>query len=413
MNSQRKRKKTKGKKRRLFPYLIGIFLIAFLGINIYEAVSSPIITELVHFGELENSVCTTGYVLRNEVLVPSPATGTLSCIVKEGERVSKGEKIASIYVGNADEATQIRLNRVLERLSEYSKDKETKNYLSEDIDAAEVQISNIIDAMIHSMQNKDMKAVGKNKEDLYILMDRYKKFNEQTTYAQLLKEKEQLQAELQSVRKDIYAPMPGVFSSKLDAYENFFDINNLSNITPTALQEADRLEYKENSKVEQGKPLIKIFDNYNWYYCAEVEPSFARDLKVGTKIQIRFTDISKKLLPATIESINWDDGGKVAIVLSCNHYEDSIYRLRKTNADIVLGRYKGLKIPKSAVRIQQDGTTGVFVLKDNIVRYKQVEILYTGEQYVIAKENNSDRKNVLLYDEVITSGKNLYDGQVV
>ena len=267
MNSQRKRKKTKGKKRRLFPYLIGIFLIAFLGINIYEAVSSPIITELVHFGELENSVCTTGYVLRNEVLVPSPATGTLSCIVKEGERVSKGEKIASIYVGNADEATQIRLNRVLERLSEYSKDKETKNYLSEDIDAAEVQISNIIDAMIHSMQNKDMKAVGKNKEDLYILMDRYKKFNEQTTYAQLLKKRSSFRQSFNRSEEHI-CTNAGRFPLNWTHY-NFFDINNLSNITPTTAK-ADRLEYKENSKVEQGKPLIKIFDNYNWYYCAEL-----------------------------------------------------------------------------------------------------------------------------------------------
>lgn len=410
---QRKTKERDKKKRRHLPYVIGSLLIVFLGINIYAAVKTPVTTQLVISGELENAISTEGYVIRNELLVNAPANGTLSCLVKEGERVSKGGKIASVYVGNADEETQVRLNRVMERLSDYGGSSDAVNFSSEDINAAEVQINHQIDDMITSMQTKNMTSAEKNKEELYKLMDRYKNAEGQTTYSQLLQEKQELESSLQSVRKDIYAPEAGVFSSKLDGYENFFDIKDLSKITPSKLEEADKYTVNSNTKIEQGKPVVKIFDNYNWYYSADVDKTFAKDLKIGDYIELRFSDISKTLLPATVASINTDDSGKVSLVISCRYYEDSIYRLRKTSAEIVLGTYKGLKIPKSAIRVQEDGETGVYVLKDNIVDYKKVNVIYAGTNYVIVKENNIDHDNVTLYDEVIVSGRNLQDGQVI
>lgn len=410
---QRKTHREKKNKRRLIPYIIGTLLIAFFGINIFLAIKTPVTTQLVRVGELENALSTSGYVIRNELILNSPATGTLSCLVKEGERVSKGGRIASVYVGNADEETQIRLNRVMERIADYGGDVAGGSYSSEDIKAAEFQINDKINGIISSMQSKKMSDAEKSKEELYKLMDRYKGANGQTTYSQLLKEKADLESSLQSVRKDIYAPEAGVFSSKLDGYEGFFDSKDLSKITPSKIDEADKYDAKINTKIEQSKPIIKIFDNYEWYYTAVVDGAFAKDLKIGDYIELRFTDISRTLLPSNVASINTEESGRVSLVIACRYYEESIYRLRKTSAEIVLGTYKGLKIPKSAIRVQEDGATGVYVLKDNIVRHKLVKVLYAGANQVIVLENNLDRNNVILYDEVIISGRNLQDGQVI
>ena len=84
---------------------------------------------------------------------------------------------------------------------------------------------------------------------------------------------------------------------------------------------------------------------------------------------------------------------------------------RTEEIEIRLKSYKGLRVPKEAVR-EVDGVTGVYTLVSQKIEFRPIEVLYTGDTYVVAKYDSGDDDGLRLYDQVITEGKDLYDGKV-
>ena len=86
--------------------------------------------------------------------------------------------------------------------------------------------------------------------------------------------------------------------------------------------------------------------------------------------------------------------------------------LRQQSAEIVFASYSGLRVPKSAVRVE-NGQTGVYILEGTLAKWKPITILHdTGESYVVTLDTSSTN-NLWPGDELIINAKNLYDGKVV
>ncbi|MPM49547.1 hypothetical protein SDC9_96277 [bioreactor metagenome] len=60
-----------------------------------------------------------------------------------------------------------------------------------------------------------------------------------------------------------------------------------------------------------------------------------------------------------------------------------------------------------------DGVTGVYVLSGMEMTFKPIEAVYTTDSYTIVKWDPSKPGALKLYDEIILSGKGIYDGKVV
>ena len=63
--------------------------------------------------------------------------------------------------------------------------------------------------------------------------------------------------------------------------------------------------------------------------------------------------------------------------------DSDIARLRTEDVEIVINETDGIRINKSAVRVV-DGVQGVYVLTGNIVRFKKLDVIYTGDDYVVS-----------------------------
>lgn len=83
-----------------------------------------------------------------------------------------------------------------------------------------------------------------------------------------------------------------------------------------------------------------------------------------------------------------------------------------------------MRIEQSAVHIVTDDEgvqrRGVFVKYGNVVQFKRIDPTFENDQYVIVpakiqpgSDDESLKNEVLLYDEIITSGKDLYDGKLL
>jgi len=83
----------------------------------------------------------------------------------------------------------------------------------------------------------------------------------------------------------------------------------------------------------------------------------------------------------------------------------------------VLLREKVLEhLPITAVRYE-NGLPGVYVLRGSMVKYRLVEILSSGDGYVIVSGNvvppEEGMSSLSRYDRVIVRGQNLFDGKVI
>ena len=73
--------------------------------------------------------------------------------------------------------------------------------------------------------------------------------------------------------------------------------------------------------------------------------------------------------------------------------------------------YNGFKIKKDALR-SYDNTEGVFIKTGNLISFKPIEVIYRGDNFVIAKNENS-ANSLRLHDEIIIEGQDLYDGKLI
>ena len=87
--------------------------------------------------------------------------------------------------------------------------------------------------------------------------------------------------------------------------------------------------------------------------------------------------------------------------------------MRKVEVRILRSSENVLAVPSSALLQNDEGVTGVYVLVGQQVVFKQaVFVKYEGDMAYIKPPSGSSSA-ISQYDEVIYSGKNLFDGKVV
>ena len=59
-----------------------------------------------------------------------------------------------------------------------------------------------------------------------------------------------------------------------------------------------------------------------------------------------------------------------------------------------------------------DNEYGVYVVEGTSLKYRKLDVIYWGDDYVISAQND-DPDYLKLYDIIVTEGKDLYDGKVV
>ena len=167
-----------------------------------------------------------------------------------------------------------------------------------------------------------------------------------------------------------------------------------------------------------------------WYFAAVLSESDAQNLNKqearGVSLSLRFTKEAERDLPVTIAHVSEAENGRCVVVLEGEQYLQELTMLRKPRAQIVTGTVEGLRIPKEALHAEKtsstsDGTAktdtvGVYCVVGMEARFKPVEVIYSGETYVIVRSTaGADQENIRIRpgDEVIVQARGLYDGKVV
>ena len=396
--------KKRGRKSNFTFSIIVILATVLIGMNIYTSIDMSYKIELASEGLLENSLNVDGYILRDELVLTAPATGTLSCNVPEDGRVAKNTNVASVFVGTIDEDTQIKLIRLTAMIAEYENTADLSDYYSDSLYKIEYKVTENVHDIIRAVDS------GKNIGDISSYKDNMLRAMAQSTGTASAKEtlealkaeKKYIENSLSAESLSITAPIPGTFSSNIDGYETVFDVSSRTELMPSSLDAVDKMNPVVQKGAHQDTPVVKIIDNYTWYFTATVDTAWLEGL--DKNISLRLPDISPDPVPAWVDSIGEDENGRSVIIIGCNRVIDTLFSLRRVNVDIIRGRHSGFLIANSAIH---DST--VYVIDQKVIRKRPVEVIYTGDKYSVVTTTGE----IKIHDEIIIDGKNIEDGKVL
>ena len=390
----------------------GIMAVLFyFGYSVLTYLADPLTTTIAYAYRSDEAVTVSGYLVREEEVLTG-GSGLVYVTRDEGERVSAGGSVATLYAsqGALDQALELQqLEEQLEQLTfAYSVASGSQEVLRLD--------SDILDGLFNlraAAAGGDMVEVSSQSASLRAMV-----LKREYTYSGAGGE-EMLQ-QIEALSQQI--------SALADGYEGV--------LTPAALEEMTSADLRALRPAEVPAGAVgKMIYGSTWYYAAAMDADAAEELTVGDRVTLRFMSGLDREITMSVERISDKTGGERLVVLSCDEYLSITTLLRHQNAQVIFHSYTGIRVPKGAVRVATetlengDGTTtevsstAVYCRMGRTARLKPVEVLYQGEDYYLVQPNEdslqglsaSSRESRILRggDEVIVSADDLYDGKVI
>ena len=132
-------------------------------------------------------------------------------------------------------------------------------------------------------------------------------------------------------------------------------------------------------------------------------------------MKLRFAKNTQRDYEMSVYYLSEEENGRCAVVLSCSKYLAELTLLRQPTAEAIHESFQGLRVPTKALRMDQDGTLGVYCRIGMVARFKPVEQVFAGEDFYLVKAAEGTSRELTLRegDEVIVTANSLYDGKVV
>lgn len=388
-----------------------VLIVLFVVIQFYKVTHIELKTQTATISTVYDKVSSEALFIRDESVVEKSPSGVTVACFQDGDKINvKGNvamqfsssKAAANYSKYAELTKQIKYYQTLEAQTVgQSADLETIN---EDI---EQKVINYADGLAKNQ-------IGDTAEDLdSVLVRRQLIIGEDVNLLSIIENLRDQRNNYQSYSKPdryIKTDKSGVFSSYTDGYENLIDYSKVEETTidgfKSALKAVDKAQNVSNN-------IGKLVTSYTWYIQTLVSADTVKNLENGDYVNIVLKDDTSKSFKAEI--IN---GAEIALgqketllVLKLNEMDADIAKLRKAEIEIRRNTYEGIKVPSEALHVL-DGKKGVYVLIASQVKFREVNVIYSDDDYVLAEYDESNEKSIHLYDKIITQGKDLKDGKV-
>jgi len=408
---------------KLFMVILTLGVLTYFGIQGYRYFSDPLTTTMAYAYEVEEGVELSGYVVRREQVLTDDTGGLLRLQRSEGQRVSVGGNVATVYADQASLDRQNEIQSLQSRIEQlqYAQAASLDSEASLKLDS---QITQTILDYRRGLASGRMQEAEKQGSELRSLILKrdytYSDTQDLTGQIEALKaEVKTLQSQSEGSVRRVNSPVSGLYSAVVDGYETVLTPEALAEMTPSQLK-AVKKDSAVASKV--GKVILGDY----WYYVAAMKTEEAEMLSEAESLALQFAKSVERELEVTVESIGPEENGKVVVVLRGSSYLQELTLLRAQSAKIVCKTYSGIRVPKEALRAahtlqNEDGTyttndkLGLYCIVGMEARFKPVEVLYNGDGFILVQslESNSEARRLRSGDTVIISAGDLFDGKVI
>lgn len=377
--------------------LLSILILFTVGSQIYYRVNDRHKTEEAILCDINENIPFKGVVVRNESVVTNSGSGVYEYLYQDGSKVSAGSVIAEVY---ASEDTLLKKRKADMYTAQADMLERAQNPGSAQYVQPETLNSKINEEykkMLSASVYDDMTALYDSFDELSLQMNIYnvitKRYdNYADEIAELRRKAESLNNEAKSVGT-VEIPEPGYFVSYCDGYERTLDLENVYTLNKSDIESVIKGENKSDTRNAIGK----VFDDYSCCIAAVI-PADKR-ITEGDSVRIRL-DSTDSIYKAVVKQVkNIDNDENSIIVLSCNRLDKDIVSARVLSFELVFDNYQGIKVPREAIRFEND-QKGVYVILGNEVTFKKIDVIYEGSDFVVSR-NTSDEEYLLLYDQIL------------
>ena len=395
----------------VIPVVIVAILI-YLGFSAWMGLRDPYRFFTAYTDAMETSAVASGWVVRREIPI-SGGNGLVQLQRNQEEKVGKGQVIAVVYqdeqyVEHQEELRQTQTDLTALQYATYP-GSPTGAVLEEQL--------------LSSMTGLRTGASSGNFANLSDTADSYRKLvlrreflvSEEAAAAmsysgQVLTQRYTELQNIQTGATTITAEAAGVFSTHLDGYETVLDPSMLEAQSPEGLQKLSRIEPQADSGY-----LGKLITSPEWFYAAVMDGEYASRFTVGGKVIIHFNALSSSL-NMKVESVSEIQDGQVVVLFRSTQDVEVADQLRQESSRVIFRSQEGIRVPKQALRVDEDGAIGVYVASGHNARFRPVEILAEDEtSYLLSPNPDSSMDTRILRagDEIVLASDELYDGKVV
>lgn len=382
--------------------LIFAAVAVYLAVYAVRLMENPYRTVQALSTTLRDSTRIRGVVARQEEVLYS-VYNTVYITAEEGRRVSGGAAIAEAFDTEEGLQRAVRMGELNQRIASLEQQQGTWS-AAEDMQQLDQAIGDRCARLRSAALLRDCETLEETSLSLQSLT--FTAFGDAAEVAARLQAYRQelsaLQRQSSARSAQITSPRSGLFSSTVDGWED---------LGAADLQEIGAKELAallRESREPQDTALCKlVYGNY-WYYAALVEDQEAQRLRRGGAATLRFGRYYGQELRMTVEWISPAEDGYRAVCFTCDTNLADVLSMRQQEAELIFSQESGLRIPRQALRVGEEGGTFVYVQTGLRAEAKAVELVRDlGDYYVVRGES------LHAGDEVIVSGKGLFDGKVV
>ncbi len=393
------------KKTDLIMKIVGaaffVAVVVYFAVYVFSSLNTPYQTISAVEYTVRDSIGLEGIVVRDEEPLLT-YYNSLHIAAENGKRVAKGGVVGIVYSSDSE------LQRA-ERLREVNQEIQSLEELQESGISESQKLENGIKSEIQSLrsavQNRELDNVGTLSSNVRTLV-----LSAAGDESSIDEELDALYAErksLESAESNPYdvikALQSGLFSTAADGFED---------ISPASIEDMDTEELGNLMAENRSRPelaLGKLVYGSKWYYASIMDEDDANDFDEGDRVTMIFGKYYSEYLDMRIESIGFeDDNGRCVVIFSCSEALADVLDMRMQSAELILHEDTGVRVPKKAVRVDEEGRVYVFTQTGMQAEKKYVEIMHDlGEHYVVASEK------LHAGDVVIVNGRDIYDGKVV
>ncbi len=393
--------------------IVSLLVIGYIIFEAYSVTHVEVQTITATQTTVYETISAKALVIRDEQTIGDTGGGITVPCISDGEKVSKDGNIAMTF-NSSEEAKQYSDLQTLHSQLDYYLDLQSKSAgLNTDIATIDREIISDINSYVLASAQGDIGSLSKNSDEINDKLTRRQLIiGENIDFSVIITE---LQAQISALSNVaptsfITTDKSGIFSSYVDGCEGMFDYENVKELDIDTVN--SYIEQAANAERSDAR-LGKLINNFKWYFCCVIPTDNLESINDGDALEVAIKG-SDKVLKCTVES-----GADVSLgqeetllILSSSEMDGAITSMRLEDIEIRYSDYTGFKIPSEAIHINEDGQKCVYALIANQVRERTGDIVYSTKDYAIFEYDAENSDSIRMYDQIITKGKDLYDGKI-
>lgn len=404
---------------RTLTILIAVCILINVFYQVYVKISSPYETDVALSYTINQTLDAEGLIFKDETVISSDASGVVQYLYKNGTKVAKQANVAMTYQNQKDVAATEQIKTIDNEIKSLMEVQSPGAMVDTDISVVDKQLTNEYYKLIEDIAHNQLTNIAEEKVTLTMLFNKrqiitgkVQNFND--SIAQLNQQKQELTNSISSRPQSVVSPSSGYFVDSTDGLEGTLSLDYANTVTAADLQTLiDNQKEAEDNNIDNSVPnsIGKVISKPTIYYVTLVPSNSLTTLTPGKTCSLHLSKLDGPI-SATIEQIKLDKNqDKSIVIFSTDIMNESFASLRYDIAEAVLNSYTGLRIPKSAVRTNDQGEMGVYVTNSASMKFKKIDNIFENEEYILSKPHADDSSYLQLYDTMIVQGKDLYDNK--